>query len=63
MLNRRLIDTAVTAFVALACLAGGAKADDTSCGSLPSYTALKTALASATSTQPDEPWQATRRWR
>jgi uncharacterized protein GlcG (DUF336 family) len=53
MLNRRWIDPVVTAFVALACLAGGAKADDnsTSCGSLPSYSALKTALASATSTE------------
>src|SRR5712692_9922873 len=51
MSYRRRIDAAATAFVALSCLVGGAKADDTSCGSLPSYSALKTALVSATSTE------------
>jgi uncharacterized protein GlcG (DUF336 family) len=51
MSYRRRIDAAATAFVGLACLVGGARADDTSCGSLPSYSALKTALASATSTE------------
>jgi uncharacterized protein GlcG (DUF336 family) len=50
MLGKRWIGGA-TAFVALVCLNVGARAEDTSCGSLPSYSVLKTALAEATATE------------
>ena len=50
MLSKRWIEGA-TACVALACLGVGARAENTSCGSLPSYSALKTALASATAAE------------
>jgi len=51
MSQRRRHYRTATLFVAMTLAVGGVKADDTSCGSLPSYSALKTALASATSTE------------
>ncbi|PWU09719.1 MAG: hypothetical protein C5B51_05700 [Terriglobia bacterium] len=51
MSQRRWLYGAATLLVALTFTAERAKADDTSCGSLPSYSALKAALASATSTE------------
>lgn len=50
MLNRKR-NTGATALVALALVAAGARAENTSCERLPGYAALKTALTAATAAE------------